>query len=39
MINELFISAITGLSLVGHNFFKERKSNEDAMDRFFKDEE
>lgn len=39
VINEEFISFIIGLSMDGRKFFKERKSKNEAMDQFFKDNE
>lgn len=38
-VNEEFIASITGFPTVGRKFFKDKKSNEEAMTQFFKDGE
>lgn len=38
-INEELIATVTGLPMVGHKFYKDKKSNEEVMTQFFKDNE
>lgn len=38
-VNEDLISTVTGMPTMGRKFFKEKKSNEEAMTQFFKDDD
>lgn len=38
-VNDELVATVIGMPTVGHKFFKDKKSNEEVMAQFFKDNE